>query len=567
MALRAFRPLLPATFLVALAVACGSSKDDAPAGGSVKVADGVTVLDATSADDVTVVPGKLIFPKATHADIAAKKAGDVLVGDAGTTPTSPNPWGFLRKVVSVTDDGTNVTVTTEQATLADVVTEGELSGQLTVPSLDPSDPSAVTSKSLHTKGGGSPIKLLDFSGKTLFSSSGSVDLSTGKTLGYDASVVLSKGTLDFTPTFDVGAKMKPSLSFSLKGLISEAHVIATGQLDAVAEVTASFKLTGTATGDDVAALIAKKVFKSSTTTIADHDIKLPGLKLGFISVPAHAHFKADVKCDLTWGGETSVVVGGKASAKISAGAKYDGSTITPVWDHSASLDQTGPTWTITNDMAVKCSIVPQFSLNLWDVASGEVTAEAYAALAANAKCDAAKLTGDVHGEAYAGASAKAHAKLDVFGLYKWEKECTLFDLHSPKASFDGTFPLGKGATCTDAPAAADPPEVTDPPASCFGGTDVGGDAGGDDSGTGDDAASDSGSGEGGTGDSGPIMCSHDTCTTGDVLTTGCTNDGQGGACIKSICDNDPYCCETAWSLSCVAHIENGDYACVKKTCP
>jgi hypothetical protein len=552
--MRVFRSVLPVSILVAFA-ACSSSKDDPqPTGdGSITLAGNVTVLQAANTDDVVVQTGKLVFPKATHADIASKKPGDVLVGDAGTSPSSPNKWGFLRKVVSVADDGTNITVTTEQATLADVIQEGEFQATIEVPSISPDDPAAV--KSLSPKGD-KTIKLLDFSGKELFKSSGSVDVDSGKTLGYEAAVVLKTGTLDFTPTFDVGAKIKPGLS--LKGLIKEAHAIATGQLVGTAEIDASFKLTGDATGDDVAALIAKKVFKSTSTTIYEHDIKLPSIKIGFLSAPAHAHFKTDVKCDLKWGGETRVVVGGKATVSVTAGARYDGSSISPVWDHSQSFEQLGPTWTITNDVGLRCAIVPQFTLNLWDVASGEVTAEAYASLSARASCDAAKLTGDVSGEAYAGASAKAHAKLDIFGLYKWEKECTLFDLHTPKASFSGSFPLGKGATCTPADAPADE-TVSDPPASCFGGTSTGG----DDAGT-DDAGDDSGATDGG--DAGPVMCSHDTCTIGDPLTTGCDKDGEGGACIKAICDNDPYCCETKWSLSCLAHIENGDYGCAKKTC-
>ncbi|MGZ3420775.1 MAG: hypothetical protein ACXVEE_23060 [Polyangiales bacterium] len=558
-----FRSVLPLS-IVSIFFACSSSKDEAPqqqSDGTITLAGNVSVMQAASVDDVAVLPGKLLFPKATHADVASKQAGDILVGEAGTSAATPNKWGFLRKVVSVSDDGTNIVVTTEQANLTDVVQEGEFQATLDVPSLSPDDPSAVT-KTLSKKGGG-PIKLLDFSGKTLFASSGSVEVDAGKTIGYDANVTLKTGTLDFTPTFDVGAKLKPGLS--LKGLIKEAHAIATGQLDAVAEIDASFKLTGDATGPDVAALIAKKVFKSSTTTIAEHDIKLPSIKLGFISIPAHAHFKADVVCDFKWGGETRVDVGGKASVKVSAGAKYDGSSITPVWEHSQSFEQIGPTWTLTNDVAVKCSIVPQFSLNLWDVASGEVTAEAYASLSARATCNASTLTGDVSGEAYAGASAKAHAKLDVFGLYKWEKECTLFDLHSPKASFMGSFPLGKGASCTpsDPPAM---PEVTDPPPSCFGGTDTpGDDAGTVDTGTpGDDVGSDAASD--GAAD-GAVMCGHDTCTVGDVLTTGCDKDGEGGKCIEAICLNDSYCCEHAWTLSCVAHITNGDYGCAKKTCP
>ncbi|MBI2396051.1 MAG: hypothetical protein HYV09_41190 [Deltaproteobacteria bacterium] len=562
---RALRTVLALSSLVAFsaAAACGSNKDAAPTGaaGNVVLAEGVTLLDAQRADDVEVLPGKLVMPKATHGDLATKKAGDVLVGDAGVTATTKNRWGFLRKVVSVREEAGNLVFETTQAEIGDVVQEGELSGTITVPSLLPDDPSAVAEPSLGTKGG-KTIKVLDFSGKTLFSRTDSIEVQPGKTLGYEASVVLTKGTLDFTPTFDVGAKIKPS-GFSLKGAVKEAHVIATGQLDAVAEIDASLKLIGTATGEDVAALIAKKIFGKPTTTIADHKIKLPGLKLGFISVPAHAQFTAVVTCDMKWGGETRVVVGGKASATIKAGARYDGSTISPVWEKSASLEKLGPTWTITNEMGLRCAIKPELKLNLWDVASGEILAEAYAALDAKATCNASKLTGDVTGSAYAGVNARAHAKLNVFGPYKWEKECTLFDLQSPVATFSGSFPLGSGATCTPTPDAPAPVPVSSPPASCFGDAKVGG--GGEDAGVG--PGLDGGTGEGGVdGDAGPVKCDHDVCTNGTPLTTGCTKDGQAGACIKAICENDPYCCEIAWSASCIDKVEKGMYGCTPRKC-
>jgi hypothetical protein len=62
-------------------------------------------------------------------------------------------------------------------------------------------------------------------------------------------------------------------------------------------------------------------------------------------------------------------------------------------------------------------------------------------------------------------------------------------------------------------------------------------------------------------------CDHDSCTTGGPLGTTCTQDGQNGACIQSICANDSYCCDFEWSASCVAHVTNGDFACAAKACP
>jgi hypothetical protein len=560
------RLLFPTSILGLLTVAafgsgaCSSkSTDPTPGDGTVKVAEGVVSLDAAHADDVTVAVGKLSFPKSTHPEIASLVAGNVLVGEAGTSPTTPNPWGFLRKVVSVSDDGAgNSVVTTTQATILDLVDEGEFSGTLTIPA----DGSAATAsvKGLRPKGG--PITLIDLTGKKLLDETLTANIS-GKSVGFQAVATLTKGSLQFTPNFDVGAKIKPALTLDIKKLISEAHVIANGSLDAVAEIDASLKLVnpGTLTGADIAALIANKLTKSSTTSLVDKDIPLPGLKLGPISVPAHAHFNASVVCDFKWGGETRVVVGAKGNVTVSAGAKWDGSTVQPVWSHTESLDITGPTWTITDDILLKCSVIPHFEVSLWDVAAGEVTASAYASLSAQATCNTSTLTGDVAGQAFAGANATAKASLNVFGLYKWEKECTLFDVHTPVASVSGSFPLGKGATCTPAPAPTVPAPITDPGPSCFGGASTPAD---------DAGVSETGSTGGDAGtlpDGAPIMCSHDVCTKGELLTEGCKQDNQDGACIAAICKNDPYCCTSSWSLSCVQIVIDGKYGCTPRTCP
>ncbi len=561
--------------LASLGAGACSSKSSTPTGAAtVTLAQGVTSLTASQADDVSVSAGQLSFPAATHPDITALQAGAVIVGEAGISAGTKNPWGFLRKVVSVADDGNgNTVVTTQQATLLDLLDDGEFQGTLAVPADASASATTASVKTLHPKGG--PITLVNFDGKVLLDQALTATIS-GKSVGFNAKVTLTKGSLQFTPTYDVGAKIKPALTLDIKKLISEAHAVATGSLDATVEVDAALKLVnpGALTGADIAAFIANELTKSTSSTLIDKDIALPSLNIGPLSMPAHAHFSATVDCDFKWGGETEVVVGATGNVTVTAGAKWDGSTVSPVWDHSQSLNQTGPTWTITDDMMLKCSVTPTFSLSLWDVAAGEVTASAYATLAAQAQCNSSALTGDVAGQAFAGASASAKASLDVFGLYKWQKECTLFDWQSPVASFTGSIPLGKGASCTPAPALTPPTPVTAPGPSCFG---DGTTPSGDDSGVGDDSSilpgTDGGgasdASDGGTlADGAPIKCGHDACTIGDVLTEGCTQDFEGGACIKAVCQNDPYCCTFGWTASCVNHLVTGDIAgCTPYACP
>ncbi|WP_437825711.1 hypothetical protein [Sorangium sp. So ce1153] len=52
-------------------------------------------------------------------------------------------------------------------------------------------------------------------------------------------------------------------------------------------------------------------------------------------------------------------------------------------------------------------------------------------------------------------------------------------------------------------------------------------------------------------------CGHALCTEGDALTPGCdvpplTSSG----CVKLLCDQDPYCCGTAWDTTCVSEVQS-----------
>ncbi|XXX82609.1 hypothetical protein WMF30_28040 [Sorangium sp. So ce134] len=52
-------------------------------------------------------------------------------------------------------------------------------------------------------------------------------------------------------------------------------------------------------------------------------------------------------------------------------------------------------------------------------------------------------------------------------------------------------------------------------------------------------------------------CSHALCTEGDALTPSCdvpplTSSG----CVKLVCNEDPYCCNTAWDKTCVGEVES-----------
>lgn len=619
---------LAGALVVAAVGACSSSGSNSPPRDTsdpdeVVLVDDVTTFDASSADDVTVLPDRLLMPMSTHPEIEKAKAGDILVGDRGSSPDSPNRTGFLRRIVSVDEDGDDYVVTTEMATLTEVIRKGEFNVVASTADATDIRPTVSTRSfgpGLRTQG--KSIELVDISGTTLIDETQSVTLpGTQKTIGYQVWAKVATGKIEFKPDFDVGAKIEPDLS-NLLGSVKEAHVIGEGQLDGELLLDVGLELQSNATGEDIAQLIANRITGSADNVLAQYDFSLGSGKVGPIPIPVNGQFKASVICDFKWGGGVQVLAGGKASAQVKAGFRYQDGAFSPVWDHSESLDQLGPDWTINGDVMLKCTLRPEFHINLFDIAAGDVWADAYAAMRAQAICNQGALTGDLQGEAFAGVSATAHAKVDVFGLFKWEKTCSLFDIESPRATVNASWPLGPGATCTEGSATEFASTAhEEPDESCFGSSGGSGGSGGTSGsggtgGSGGDAGTAGAAGTGGDADAGapdanpeggdacpgttePVSykwtceperwgdcicdcdcgtedvdcqtgecggCDHDVCTEGGPLGINCDKDNQGGACIQAICENDSYCCEHAWTLSCIAHVENGDFGCVPQSC-
>jgi hypothetical protein len=565
------------TALSALVACSSSSGSPAPTttAGSGSLSSNATYLNATSGADVDVESSYLSFPAATHPDMMNHVPGDVLVGDKGG---GKNPWGFLRQVTAFPKQiGSAIVIDTAPAKLQQVLTQAKFRTTLTAPPLTASGPASTTSSAIHplsnpSASGSTTIQLLDFSGTSLLNASGTATLPSGDDVGYTAHATVTTGTLDFSPSFDIGADIEPNLSDPLASL-QEFHVIATGALAADLELNLGVALTGNMTGTDLAQLIAQGITSSPSTTLASYPIDLGSISIGIIDIPVHAQFTATLACDLSYGGGLGVDVGGKANASVTAGFEYQNSAMTPVFSHSESFTMIGPTWTMDSAVHARCSVKPEFDLSFYDIAAGSIYADPHVSLDASAVCSSSALTGTVSGSAQAGVDAVASANVDIFGLYTWSKTCTLYDVESPTESVSGTFPLPGGAntSCVSHPPPANPAAAA-PPASCFTGstsTGTGGSSGGsttDDAGAstnedgGTTATDDAAAGDGGS-------CDHSACVSGNALSSSCTLDNQGGACIAAICANDAYCCTFTWDGSCVAHVTNGDFGCLPSDCP
>ena len=531
------KPLLAVLAVAALPIvfaACSASPDaplpgDGQAGTAV-LRDGTFVVPQELADVVNVESTRLVFPPSSLAVLGVPNAGQVILADR-QRPNTPgkNPDGFLRKVKSFAQTTEGLVLTTENASLQEAVESLDMQATIQIPALTVDGPVTQGAGGITTlKTGGTTLKLLDYSGTKLLDYDASVTLPNQKTIGFHAFATVEKGTLSFSPSYDVGLK----LGF-LK--VKEAHAIAKGQLDAELLIDTGVTLKTSLDAQSFTELVAQQIFKSQTNRIADYKINLGSLKVGPLNMPVSAEFTADLVCDFAWSGGLEVKAGATASASISAGVKYENGKFSPVFEKTASFTPQGPDFTLDGAVRARCSITPKFALNFFGLAMADVSAEAHVgvggALTCGGKDGNQNQLGLVHGDVDAGVSAKVHAKLDLLGMYKWEKECTLFSLDK-SAQYDRAFTLpgGSSATCTPASNYNLPPAPPAQPELCFGGDVTAPQA------------------DGGV----PITvgtCTHDTCTAGDKLGQQCD------ACTMQVCAKDPYCCDTYWGLSCFADVE------------
>ena len=517
-----------------LVLACSNSdSSDAPPlnGGSgsktVVLHAGAEYVDSSLSDVATVMDDRIVFPADKYDALSKHVAGDILLGDSGG---AGNPGGFLRKVVSIAKTNEGAVVMTGAATLQEAVDELSFETTLQTPALNVDGPStqSIGTKTLHPQGG-TTVKLLDYSGKQLFSESGVAKTSDNKDVPYTVSAAVETGTLSFSPKWDLKAdvgflKLK---SFDVKG---------SGQLDAKLLLDVAVKLDPSVDAKTKADLAGKLLTRSYTTKLADYDVKLGSPSVGPFKLPSSAHFTATLSCDFAFTAPVEAKVGGGATGMISVELAYDGDKLTPTFDKSASFTPTTPTFVQDGMLRAVCTVTPKFELKLFGVATATLTADAFAGIGGAEACVAPSsraLSGDVE----AGVSAKVLASVNIFGLYKWKKECTLFDI-SGTEHYDHTYAdpaVAAGQTCTALPAQTLPPRPNANPASCFGDSDDG---------TGTTPPAD-----GGTTTPIPGTCAHDTCQAGEKLGQACDE------CTQKVCAADSYCCDTYWGLSCLDAVQ------------
>jgi hypothetical protein len=363
-----------------LAGGCGNSEESQQRAEPPIIAERAFAITGAAADKAVVEPGRLTFPLAGNEGLLDKKPGDILVGDRQTTPGAKNPYGFIRKVKTVTQQGDQIVVETDFASITDAIQRGHVSQQVDFPATTPQG--FLSPKDTGGLAGGQ----IDVTGTVLNAFSGG------------AKAKVSQGHLAFNPKMDIGIDID---WFKVK----EFHAIASGKLDMALAV----ELTATAAAKGEVEL---PVFEAPP-------YPLPPQFIGPIPVVETLNFSVALVCSLTEQGESSVNVGASSTTSVSLGARYQNGSWSKVATESFSWAPIGPDLTGKVGIEIKCALQPELALMFYDVVGPYLSMGPYAAFSLSVPpCE---------WEIKAGIEGNAGGKVEILEYTLAQLELKLFD--------------------------------------------------------------------------------------------------------------------------------------------
>lgn len=498
--------------------------------GTAKLGAGTTYIEQSLSDVANVQDDRIVFPASSYAALSAHKAGDILMSNRQAAGTSGNnPDGFLRRVTSITQAPEGTVVMTSAATIDEALESLDMTttidpAELSLDGQIEDDTTTAQSATIHPLGKSTKeIKLVDFSNKALFDETINATAADGSTVPVQIYAGIEKGTIAFSPGYDVSAKVS---GFSLESL----KVAAVGGLSADLLVRAGTKLTKPVDAAKAAEFASKGLTKSYSKQLAQYKLGLGTVKVGAFGFPTSGIYTLTVDCDFSFTAPVEVVAGGSAKGEVTVGFQYANRTLSGVFDKTLTAEPKPPTYTKEGFVRAQCNVTSQFDLKFFGIFTAGAAVTAYGGMGGSNTCGGKNADGTtqalVHGDIEAGVSGKVYAKVDAFKLYKKSIECTLFDVNA-QAQYDTTYPYpgSPEQTCKVSGPYPLNPRPTANPNSCFA----------------DDVAA----------PSLPIpgTCTHDVCTAGDKLGQECDD------CTMKVCAADPYCCDTFWGLSCFQSVE------------
>lgn len=411
---------------LSLAVACSSGADPAPAAfnNDVTVADGVVVADDGFAADARVSADHVDIGTAGHeAGLANLHPGSILVSRRSFTHPDLNPYGFMRRVVTITTSGGDTVITTTPATLADAIVKGSFD---VVPTPEPD--TVLTMQSIHPLN--EPVAVP--AGKTInlpdvdILQTGSQNVQQGHALGMGSLSVKLVGN-----TVTIGATPELSGSFD-KGRLTAFHSALTVNYDAKSKLDVE--------GEGEVALTAEK-------TLVEKHIGNYFFLIGFVPVEVTVKAKIGVGCNVFASGKIGASATWHAHGSPKTGVDYKNGAFTSIGNPTDFEQETETEVTAETNVGVKCELPVELDVFIYDVAGPFAALVPIARLSTEtSKCTPPKvgIGIDVYGELRLGVKAEV---LDHTTSWNWAKATPIKHVY-PHAD-------AAAVTCPGAPAPAE----------------------------------------------------------------------------------------------------------------
>ena len=335
---------------LSLAVACSSGADPAPAAfnNDVTVADGVVVADDGFAADARVSADHVDIGTAGHeAGLANIHPGSILVSRRSFTHPDLNPYGFIRRVVSVSTNGGDTVITTTPATLADAIVKGSFD---VVPTPEPD--TVLTMQSVHPLGepaGAAPEgKLFTLPDVTILDT-GSQNVQDGHALGTGQIAVKLVGN-----SVIIGAKPELSGSFD-KGRLTAFHSALNVNYDAKSKLTVA--------GEGEVALAAER-----KKPILEKNIGNYFFFIGIVPVEVTVKAKLGVGCSVFASGKIDAGVSWHAHGHPKTGVDYKNGQFTSIGNPTDFEIESEPEVKAESNVGVKCETPIELDVFIYDLA-------------------------------------------------------------------------------------------------------------------------------------------------------------------------------------------------------
>jgi hypothetical protein len=342
--------------------ACSTDTGPEESTGTSDALVGSVLADTTEVHEDSLVFAKGAVPAAIREKLAKGTEKVILMADRQKDATDEsgqlredvaNPYGFLRRAISIEDTDEKTIIKTEPASLDEAFEQINAGTIVQVGTEDPTAPTPYIGGVLRKT-----IPVINLDGKTLYSAGGlTVRLRTGH-VNLDTSLDLAA---------DVGF-------FQLK----DAHVIldATLKSELVVETTLSRGIDKT---------FEQEVFHASW----------PVGSVG--PVPVTLGLVAKVGCQVSARGTGTASAGVGLDINVHGGVQYrDGQGLSAVTSAPRVTPRViAPHVGVSGDAATRCYVLPQLSLKLFDAAGPTLTPQLAAKLSATYPARKATLTGEV----------------------------------------------------------------------------------------------------------------------------------------------------------------------------